>query len=396
MQCQTMDGIEADILEAHARICVPDLVRRTPLMHSAVLSEGASTSQYGRAAIFCKLESEQVTGSFKARGACNTIAKLCASTDAGVRSRGIVTASTGNHALATAYALKRVPTAADLKAAIFVPRTIAPTKLKHLRACGAPVEVVDCTDCIGSEAAALHRATATGAVYVSPYNHRDIVAGQGTIGLEIAQQLDAEEKAGVVDRRRPLVVIVPVGGGGLVAGVAAGLKQAAGRRAVVIGAQPAHSDCMRASVTAGRIVPEGGYTELPTLSDGTAGGIEEGSLTFEACRGAATTLGGLEECIQAARRDSADLSAAAAAATSCERLVDAVLTVEEGEIERAVVWMLEEHHKIVEGAAGTGIALVRQLGSTLLAGCTVVTVCCGSNISASAIRSLLSKYAPED
>jgi threonine dehydratase len=390
-----MDGIDADIIEAHARICVPELVRRTPLMHSAVLSETASTLQYGRAAVFCKLESEQVTGSFKARGACNTIAKLSTTADAGVRSRGIVTASTGNHALATAYALKRVPTAAALKAAIFVPRTIAPTKLKHLRACGAPVEVVDCTDCIGSEAAALHRANVSGAVYVSPYNHRDIVAGQGTIGLEIAQQLDAEEKAGVVDPRRPLVVIVPVGGGGLVAGVAAGLKQAAGRRAVVIGAQPAHSDCMRASVNAGRIVPEGGYTELPTLSDGTAGGIEEGSFTFEACRGAATTLEGLEKCIEDARKHSAD-PAAAGAATGCERLVDAVLTVEEGEIERAVVWMLEEHHKIVEGAAGTGIALVRQLGSTLLAGCTVVTVCCGSNISAAAIRSLLSKYAPEE
>jgi threonine dehydratase len=152
---------------------------------------------------------------------------------------------------------------------------------------------------------------------------------------------------------------------------------------------------MRASVNAGRIVPEGGYTELPTLSDGTAGGIEVGSLTFEACLGAATTLEGLEKCIEAARRDSADL-AAAGAATSCERLVDAVLTVEEADIERAVVWMLEEHHKIVEGAAGTGIALVRQLGSTVLAGCTIVTVCCGSNISAAAIRRLLSKYAPEE
>lgn len=434
-------ALATSIPAASRRICDTELVLRTPLLASV-----AAAPAGGHA--FFKLECEQVTGSFKARGACNAVAALVE--DSGSSRRGLATASTGNHALAVAYALRRVPGAAALPASIYVPRTVAAAKMEALRAQGAPLVVVDTDDCIGSEAAALAAASATGVTYVSPYNNPLVVAGQGTIGLEIASQLAASlaaeaaagspaagayssgaaaaSAAASSASSRPLVVIVPVGGGGLIAGIAAGLKLCAGhRQAVVIGVQPDSNRCLYDSVRAGRILPEGEYVNGATLADGTAGGVEDGSFTFEAVRHAETTLEGVAAAIAAARgrcaaatdanaascatepREattgagagagalapaSAGTAAASAAASApaVTRLVDGFLTIGEDAIEKGLLWFAATHHKIIEGAAGCSVALLLEHRDGMFAGCDVVAVLCGSNISLRAFRQLLAKH----
>lgn len=407
-----LDELCFTIPVAMRRICDPRLVHRTPLLTSA-----AAAPAGGRA--FFKLECEQVTGSFKARGACNSVAALLEDPDS--CRRGLATASTGNHALAMAYALKRVPGASVVPASIYVPRSVAPAKMETLRAQGAPLVVVDTDDCVGSEAAALAAASASGAAYISPYNNPLVVAGQGTIGVEIAAQL--AEAASADPSGRPLVVIVPVGGGGLIAGIAAGLKLCAGQRdTIVIGVQPDSNRCLFDSVRAGRILPEGEYINGATLADGTAGGVEEGSFTFEAVRHAETTVEGVAVAIEAAKArckaraaavDGAGAAAAPTAATAggaasteaspasassalllskVDRLVDGFLTVSEEAIERGVLWLAATHHKMIEGAAGCSVALLLAHRDGMFAGCDVVAVLCGSNISLRAFRELLAKH----
>ncbi len=134
----------------------------------------------------------------------------------------------------------------------------------------------------------------------------------------------------------PLVVLVPVGGGGMITGVAAALKGGTVTRpVVVVGCQPETNQCMAQSVAAGRLLPEGAYRDEATLSDGTAGGVEDGAITFEACRGAATTVEGLREAVERARAGSTGSS-----------MVDAIVTVSEEEIARAVHFVLVNHHKV--------------------------------------------------
>jgi threonine dehydratase len=144
-------------------------------------------------------------------------------------------------------------------------------------------------------------------VYISPYNDRHVIAGQATIGLEIERQLERVD-----------VVLVPVGGGGLIAGIAGSLK-AANPKIEVIGCQPERSAVMRESVRAGRIVE---LPLRPTLSDGTAGGIEPGAITFDLCR----------------------------------LLVDDFLLVDEGQIRDAIRLVVERQHVLVEGAAALPVA----------------------------------------
>jgi threonine dehydratase len=159
---------------------------------------------------------------------------------------------------------------------------------------------------------------------------------------------------------------------------------------------------MHASVIAGRVLPEGGYRDEATLSDGTAGGIEDGAATFEACRYAATSVGGVAALLDAARARCAGAAGGAGAAAvaaadapgagaGTRRLVDGLLTVPEADIEAAMLFMADVHHKLVEGAAGTGIALLRS-HAALFAGCDVVIVLCGSNVALSRFRELLAKH----
>ena len=438
-------SLAAEVVAAAGRVYADGVVYTTPLLHSPALAAAAApaapaaTSSHdgrGPAHVFLKLECEQATGSFKARGAAN---RLLALTPA-ERARGIVTASTGNHALAVAHALRTAPSLRGLPALIFLPRSVAPAKLAKLRAAGAPLCIVDVDDCCGSEAAALAHAVATGAVYVSPYNDVLVAAGQGTAGTEICAQLDAAERCGVLAAADepvianhpgpliasgpavhpgPLIILVPVGGGGLITGVAAAVK-AARPHSLVIGTQPASNACMAQSVAAGRILGEGAFTDGPTLSDGTAGGIEADSFTFDACAAAAVGADAVAAVIERERRRLAEVAAAAAdlrdagAARSSisgslsaldvasnlphcvpspdPPLVDGLLTVSETAIETAIVAVLLTHNKVIEGAAGTAVAALLQHGGTLFAGCTVVVLLCGSNIAPAKLWPLVAKH----
>lgn len=310
-----------------ARERIGSIVRHTPLEASALLSRDRG------APVLLKLEQLQYTGSFKLRGAS---AKLTAE-DASSRARGVVTASTGNHGLAVTFASKATQAAPPL---VFVPSTADSGKVERLRAMGASVEVAG-PSCVDAETRAREVAAASGRTYVSPYNDLEVMAGQGTVGLEIAEAVDA---------RVALDVYIAVGGGGLIAGVAAAIK-ATHPHARVIGCLPANSAGMLASVKAGAIVEA---PESPTLSDATAGGLEPGAVTFPICRA----------------------------------LVDDWLTVTEDEIKSGWARLYATDRWIVEGAAAVAVAglLARPKDPNR----TSIIVLCGRNVSPAQLQTLLS------
>ena len=229
-------------------------IRQTPLDPSVFLSQQTGGD------VHLKLECVQVSGSFKARGAFNKL--LALSQDE--RARGIIAASTGNHGLAVAGALGALGIAGE----IFLPSTVSPAKLDGLRSRGARVRLLD-EDAGVVETLARREAERTDRVYVSPYNDAQVIGGQGTVAGELLRQLEGLD-----------AVIVPVGGGGLIAGMAAHLKERA-PQVRIVGCQPAACTIMVESVKAGRIVelPSG-----PTASDATVGLVEDGAITLPICQ----------------------------------------------------------------------------------------------------------------
>jgi threonine dehydratase len=278
------------IAEAYARIR-EDIIR-TPVEFSRPLSEKTG------ARVFIKWECDQVTGSFKLRGALNKLRSLAAPD----RARGVVSASTGNHGLAISHASKLEGT--DL--ILFLPETVSAVKRKKLEDMGVRPEIRGAS-CEQTEAYAREYAGRTGRIFVSPYNDWDIVFGAGTVGLE------AEED--VPDVRD---VLVPVGGGGLIAGMAAYLRTV--RPEVrTIGVEPETSAFMAASVAAGRLVD---IEEKPTIADAVAGGIEPGAITFPIYRD----------------------------------FVERTLVVEERLIAASMALLYETHRRMVEGAGALPLA----------------------------------------
>lgn len=229
-------------------------IRETPVVQSLALSEATGAD------VWLKCENLQVTGSFKARGATHRLLSL----PGDVRRRGVVAASSGNHGIGVAYAGH----ALGIPVTVYVPDFVSPAKAAAMRRFGATVAVFG-TDGLDTELEARRVAEANGQAYVSPYNDWSVVAGQGTVGVELRRQLDDIG-----------TVIVAVGGGGLIGGIATYLKGHA-PNVKVIGAQPANSRVMIESMRAGRVVE---IPSLPTLSDGTAGGIELDTVTFDLCR----------------------------------------------------------------------------------------------------------------
>ncbi len=271
--------------------------------------------------LYLKCEHLQHTGSFKLRGALNRLLNL---TEA-QRAAGVVAASTGNHGQGVALAGRITGTAAR----VFVPATTAAVKLAAMRAMGAEIVTVD-GDGLAAELAARAAAERSGQVFVSPYNDPLIVAGQGTIGLELSEQvpdLDA--------------VFIATGGGGMAAGVAAALK-ARQPRAQVYGCWPENAPALHRCLEAGRIME---VAETATISDGTAGGVEPGAITFELCR----------------------------------ELIDVHVLVSETAIGSAMRLLAEQERWIVEGAAGVALAGCLDQAAAL-AGQRVAVVLCGRNI----------------
>jgi threonine dehydratase len=323
------EGLSELAREASARTrAIAEGVHRHALV-TPLTGWAAATEETG-AEILVKCEHQQKTGSFKVRGA---LAKLLSLSDE-QRDRGVVAASTGNHGLGVAYALS----ALGGKGLVCVPGHASPVKVAAIGRYGVEVRVLG-TDPLETENQARLLAAEAGMSYISPYNDLDVIAGQGTVGEEIVAQLDG----------RPVdAVVVAVGGGGLISGIGAFIKSVLpGVR--LIGASPVNDAAMAASVKAGAVTR---VDSRPTISDGTAGGLEEGSITLPLCA----------------------------------ELVDEWVLVTEPEIHSALRFMIDTQHQLIEGAAATAIAAARRRGSG--AGSTVV-VSCGANISSAALAEAL-------
>jgi threonine dehydratase len=301
---------------ARAHVALRPQVPVSPLQPSVPLSAELGCS------VLLKNEHLQPGGSFKIRGATNKIRLL----DATARRVGVTTASTGNHgqAVARAALLLGVPVT------VYVAASTSRPKLDAIKALGAQLALVDGPP-IEAELLARRQAAEQGKVYISPYNDLDVVAGQGTVGMELLEQapdLDA--------------VFISVGGGGLISGVGTALKKLSPRIRIV-GVWPENSPCMLRAMEAGRIVD---VQEKGTLSDGTAGAIEPGAVTLPVCR----------------------------------EVIDETVTVTETEIARAMRSVAAAEHWIVEGSAGVALAgLVKRAES--FQGRKVAAVLCGRNIA---------------
>ena len=301
-------------------------VLRTPLLHSAPLSERH------RAQILIKSEHLQRTGSFKVRGSANFVHAL----DAGVAKRGVVTASSGNHGIGVATAaLSR-----GIACTIFLPSNASRSKVDQIARLGGQIVMVEGTDASVAEAAARAHVAESGLAYISPYNHPAIIAGQGTIGKEIL-----EDTGDPID-----AVVVSVGGGGLISGIATWVKTHSPATRV-IGASAINDRAMAASIEAGAIVTP---AFEPTFSDGTAGSIEDNSITFGIC----------------------------------QQLVDEWINVTEVAIAAAVTNMIDDHHQLIEGAAGVALAAATALADRE-PGLRIVAVSCGANVSADALQRMI-------
>jgi threonine dehydratase len=305
-------------------------IRMTPLEVSAPMSERAGST------VVIKAEHSQLTGSFKIRGALNKVLTL----DPDTRGRGIVTASSGNHGIAVASAAQL----AGCSATVYLPTGASSAKAAEIRRRGASIVMVASADAYQAEVEARAAAEVDGLAYLSPYNDVAVVAGQGTIGREITEQAERQD-LDPID-----AVVAAVGGGGLIAGIGTWLAERA-PSVTLIGASPANDAAMMASVRAGQIVEP---PTRPTFSDGTAGGIEPGAITFELCRD----------------------------------LVDEWVTVPEEAIAKAVAAMIDDHHQLVEGAAGVALAAAANYAEQH-PGSTVVAVSCGANITSSTLARIL-------
>lgn len=298
-----------------ARARIAGKVERTPAVLSQSLSERAGHP------VHLKLEHHQTTGAFKLRGASNAIAALSPEE----KSRGVVAASTGNHGRALAHAAKLE----GIRAVICMSKLVPGNKLEAIRRLGADIRIIgNSQDDAQQEVDRL--VAEEGLIMLPPFDHPDIVAGQGTLGLEIMEQVpDAAS------------VLVPLSGGGLAAGVAAAVKGVSpGTK--VIGISMARGATMKASLDAGRPVQ---VEELPTLADSLGGGIGlDNRLTFAMCRG----------------------------------LLDDVVLLAEDEIAAGIRHAYEHEREIVEGAGAVGIGAL--LAGKVKASGPTVLILSGRNI----------------
>jgi threonine dehydratase len=315
----------ADVNAARARL--HGIALHTPLEGSPELAEAT-----GAAEVRLKREELQPTGAFKTRGAHNKVGILVE----GRPEAALVTASSGNHGIAVATAAMRH----DMRLTVLVGKSVSAAKLERLRALETRRITVELfgNDTDDAEAEARRRDDAGHAIYVPPYNDPEVIAGQATVGVEI-----------LADWPEVDTIVVPIGGGGLIAGIGLWAKAIKpGLR--LIGVQPAASPPMYAHF-------ETGSTDAmpiaPTLADGVSGNIEKSSITWKLCR----------------------------------QLVDEVVLVEEDAIGDAMRWGLEVPHTLLEGSAVLGIAAVRA-GAIDVTGRNVAVVTTGRNVAPDTLRLL--------
>jgi len=320
-----MKDLVANIIAADQRIkAVDGGVRETPLDESSTFSERTGTR------FLLKGEHLQRTGSFKMRGAMNKLLSLNESE----RKQGIITASSGNHGMATSQAARVV----GLEATVYLPETVSSLKLSNMKRLGAKTVLVPGN---GVEAEIVGRAAAKqqAKTFVSPYSDLDIIAGQGTVGLELAAQC-ADLAA----------VYICVGGGGLISGIGSYLK--ARRPEIdIIGCWPENATAMHLCLERGEIYDT---PETKTLSDGSAGGVEAGAITFPIC----------------------------------QQVIDRHLLVSEDEIISAMCDMAAYENFIIEGAAGVALGAALKTAGDYKAK-SIAVVICGRNVAVDTFRSVL-------
>jgi threonine dehydratase len=298
----------------HARRRLAGVIKPTPLMRSETLDRMLD------AEVYLKLENLQKTGSFKIRGAYNRIAALTPAEAA----RGVIAASAGNHGQALAYAATR----AGINATIVMPTTAAIAKVDATRSYGQKVTLAG-ADYQAARVGAQELRERTGAIFVDAYDDAHVIAGQGTIGLEIADEIE------------PDVVIVPVGGGGLIGGIAVAISARA-PHAEVVGAEAAGSPQLSLSLAAGAPTPCA--SPVDTIADGLATG-RIGQLPFELIQGR----------------------------------VRRAITVDDFEIGGALLLMLERMKLLAEGAGATALAAAFKLKAELASKRVVICIS-GGNI----------------
>ena len=275
---------------------IKPFIKRTTLKYSNFLSSLC------QGVVYLKLENTQLSHSFKVRGAFNKMLRLTPEE----RQKGIITCSSGNHGLATAIAAKKLNVAVK----IVIPETTPRKKVDKIKKYN--VDLLLYGDYDEAEQKALELARKELKTYISPYNDPDIIAGQGTIGLEILEEFPEVEK-----------ILVPVGGGGLIAGIAIAIKNK-NRAIEVIGAQSEASPVMYESLKAGKILKSEELKIQDSIADGLSGGIEENSITF----------------------------------AITQKNVDEVILVKEETIKEAIRLLWEKDNQIVEGAGAVGPAVV--------------------------------------
>lgn len=279
--------------------------------------------------VFFKLENLQKTGSFKLRGASNKILSLSPDQAA----LGVIAASNGNHGLGVAAAAK----AAGIAAEVYVSNHVSPSKVRRIEEYGARIKRTG-DDPLEAELAARAAADDQGKVFISPYNDLQVMAGQGTIAVELIRQLPPLD-----------AVFVAVGGGGLIGGIGAYMKSASPQTEVV-GCWPKNSPVLYESIKAGSILD---VVEEPTLSESTAGGLEPGSVTLNIC----------------------------------SQVIDTSILVSETEILDAMRKVRALKDWVIEGAAAVAVAAFLK-NAARYKGKRVAVIICGANVSEKVLAAL--------
>ena len=310
----------------NAQKTIAPYTKSTPLVRSKFLSELCNAD------VYLKLENLQVTHSFKIRGVINKLLNLTPEEKA----RGVVTASAGNHGQAVAFGAREL----GFKAKIVVPTNTPKVKVDGILQFGAELVLYGATY-TESERKAKELAQIEGRLYISPYNDELIVAGHGTVGLEVLAELPNVD-----------VIVVPVGGGGLISGVSIAVKSLK-PKVQVYGVQSAAVPIMFESLKSGEIVKAHRH-EPKTIAEGLSGGIEKGSITFGIV----------------------------------QKYVDEVFLVREESIRHSVYLLWENEKQVMEGSGAAAVALLLE-NKDLFTGKTVALVLTGGNIDDSLFQTLL-------
>lgn len=286
------------------------------------LEEAPDLAPAGEAALLLKREDLQHTGSFKLRGATNKVLSLTPLQAAA----GVVAASNGNHGLGVAAAARR----AGVSAEIYVSSHVSPSKARRIEQLGARITRAG-SNPLEAEIAGRAAAGESGRIFISPYNDVEVMAGQGTIAVELHRQAPRIDS-----------VYVAVGGGGLIGGIGAYLRSVS-RQTEVVGCWPENSRVLYESIKAGHIID---FPEQATLSESTAGGLEQDSVTLGVCRD----------------------------------VIDRSVLVSENEILAAMRSVRELKGLLIEGAAAVALAAFMKEPQRSM-GKTAVVIICGGNVS---------------